>query len=256
MTRNELKEIIKECIEERNSIDESYIIPEKDFKLNISDWDYGTPLWITGSSGDGKSTLARKLKEENESTIITSTDALLCRLAYSKEKWNRKFGNNSKEFKDNTNIKTNEINPIMDYIKLHKDMPYGFKGENSNNWGDKSKYEPYFKDMFKWLIKETKHNPKYNKFKIIIEGCDICDFTDPEYIATQPLIIVGGSRLRSSIRRIKRDIKEDKSLVDAIFREIRRYNSYVKELDDSKDNYKNKIKEIIKECIEELEISF
>ena len=90
MTRNELKEIIKECIEERNSIDESYIIPEKDFKLNISDWDYGTPLWITGSSGDGKSTLARKLKEENESTIITSTDALLCRLAYSKEKWNRK----------------------------------------------------------------------------------------------------------------------------------------------------------------------
>ena len=71
-----------------------------------------------------------------------------------------------------------------------------------------------------------------------------------------PLIIVGGSRLRSSIRRIKRDIKEDKSLVDAIFREIRRYNSYVKELDDSKDNYKNKIKEIIKECIEELEISF
>ena len=54
----------------------------------MENWAPGDPLWITGSSGDGKSTLAEKMATENHAIVINS-DIVLCRMLWTKEKYEK-----------------------------------------------------------------------------------------------------------------------------------------------------------------------
>ena len=215
-------------------ITERYIISEKNLELNLDKWGPGYPLFITGTSGDGKSTLAKKLGKQY-GTEVVSTDVLLTRVTYDEEKWNQKM--NSSSFRESV---FHNCQLGVDFINEHPDLPRGIR-KVGGTWSDSSMYEPYFQLFFNWIFEQARNNPKYNNKRIIVEGCDIC-LMDPNIAAQMPLIVIGCSRLQSSWRRIKRDVIVDNhSFIDSVFREIRRSRGYIKELNRSKDLFKKRI---------------
>ncbi len=213
---------------------ESYIFSRNDYEINLNKWKPGVPLWITGTSGDGKSTLALRMAQAHDALIVP-TDLVLCRLKWSKEKW-------EKRQKTSKMLNDPVYQLAVEFIKKQHSWPY----EIADSMTPMSDLDvaKYYKEFFEYVIEQNNINPKYNNKKIIIEGCDICFTTDPEYMSKQPLIIIGCSRLKASLQRIKRDHKDDNhSLIKSIFREIYRYNKYVNKLDKNKDTF---LKDILK----------
>lgn len=219
------------CIELLDFFNESYVIPEPIYKINMDKWGPGHPLWITGSSGDGKSTLAKEYCNKFSNTALVTLDWLLIRLRYPKEKYFRKVVNNPKtQEKDFI---------IVRFMNEHPEIPYEL-GLGQYNHYDEVNY--WYNTFFDWLLKEAKTT--YSKYNIIVEGCDIALYGNPKVFAREPLIIMGTSRMQGKIRRIKRDIEtstdHDMSLLEAIKREMKR--DYVKDINKSKDNFKKMIK--------------
>ena len=131
---------------------ENKIIPEKNVEINLDKWRPGTPLWITGTSGDGKSTLAREYAQKYNAEIVP-TDALLLRLSFDREKFERKIS--SGEIVD-----VNKSTMVMDYIYSHPNLPYSLRGNGS--WASPSDMKKYWLHFFDWIIYNAKNNPKYN----------------------------------------------------------------------------------------------
>lgn len=214
---------------------ESYIFSEDNLELNIDKWKPGTPLWITGTSGDGKSTLAREYAEKYNAIII-STDTLLCRIGFTKEKYERKFMNPDRKFGADDKLS-------LKYIAMHPELPYDL------HWTDPKKralHKPYFVDFFKWMLKEVRVDPLYKNRLVIVEGCNIT-YLGAEFMSTQPIIIMGCSRLQAFIRRIKRNIvehPEQKNVLAHIFHVIDMYKKFGKDLDDEKDAFRKGIEKI------------
>jgi len=223
---------------------ESLIIPEKDFIINFDKWDYGTPLWITGTSGDGKSTLAVNLADQYNAVNIT-TDLLLMRLMRSKEKFiekTQKYINNANISDTRLGIRGIGIKIAFDFINQHPEIPYEqihmINGIKNLLPGVAEKYFTMFCD---WIIEVSK--TKYRNLKLIVEGCDITEGLSPEYAATQPLIVLGNSRLKSFMRRVTREMKEsNEPFVKLLFKEIKKYNAMYRELDDNKDRFASGVK--------------
>jgi len=209
---------------------ESVIIPEKNFEINIDQWREGNPLWITGSSGDGKSTYASKLGLETNSRVV-HLDLFLMRICRTKEKYEKWLGKA-------VNKKGTEL--VLDYINQHPELPRELE------WASKE-CSDYWNDLFKWILYNARNNPRYRNNKYIIEGCDICYM--PSNIACElPLIIMGTSNLQGSFRRIKRDNEKGKhTFIENIFNEIKRSRGYIKDLNKNKDEFK---KALIKELDE------
>lgn len=223
---------------------ENVIIPQDDLKINIDKWGPGNPLWITGASGDGKSTLAEKLSKENNAIIITS-DVMLFRISKPKEK----FENMMKNRNDNKCASMHKMNfasPVLDYIDSHPELPYDARDPETRALKNEIT-EPLMVNFYMWLMKELTTNPKYKNNLYIIEGCDIC-LLDAEIMRDKPLIIVGGSRLRSLYRRAKRDSDADnKPFIKELFKKIKKYNRFNRRLDDNKDAFRKSIEtEVIK----------
>lgn len=231
----------------RGFVNENYIFSEKNFELNIDQWKPGNPLWITGSSGDGKSTYAQKLATEH-SAYLAPLDLFLLRICRSKENFYNKSNSTNKT------LIGNGSDMIMDYINQHPELP----------WYEENNFETYshpvlikaWTDFFEWALDNAKNNPKYRNRLIIFEGCNIC-FMPPELACRLPLIIMGTSNLQGSLRRIKRDTYDhpDYSLVKNIFREIKRSQGYIKGLNDSKNNFKKSLKKELRHMNESLETS-
>ncbi len=97
-------------------------------------------------------------------------------------------------------------------------------------------------DFYKWLLKELKTNSKYKKTLYIIEGSDICNM-DAETMVKEPLIIVGGSRLRSLWRRAKRDSEEKNCpIFKSVSKYVRKYGTHNRRIDDNKDAFRKAVK--------------
>ena len=201
---------------------ENWVIVRDNFENRIDEWDKGNPLWITGASGDGKSTLARKLSKENNAEIITS-DTLLFRMACKNEEEVEEALNN--DIANAYNVNAVKNSPALEYIRTH-DLPYDIKkGKKQITVKD---VQPYCNDFYMWLMDELANNPKYNDKLYIIEGSNICGL-DPEIMAQKPVIVVDGSILRSLLRRSKRDAAEkERPLILSIWKYLRKYNSHNK----------------------------
>lgn len=227
-------------------MDESWVIIEDDLKINFDDWKPGNPLWVAGSSGDGKSTLTAKLADEYNATIVT-TDALLMRMSMPHEEFLKKI-NTSDDF---TNVHKMSFvdNPVVDYIKAHPNLPSNAKDMNTRSLKSEIT-NPEMIKLYTWLLHELGNNPKYKNRLYVVEGCDVC-LMDPKVMSTKPLIILGGSRMRSFMRRVKRDMEEkgDVNPTRAIFKYLKKYNIQNRKLDDQKDNFRKGVISVIDKSV-------
>lgn len=213
---------------------------DNNFEINLDEWAPGNPLWITGSSGDGKSTFAIKKAKENNAFLVP-LDLFLVRIAKPKEKY-EKFLND----KSGT-VVSNGSEMIKEYIDAHPELPWA-NPSTKGNWDPQSKSPKLWNDLFDYLIKNAKDNSKYKNKLIIFEGCNIC-LMPVEKAKKLPIIIMGTSKLTASKRRIDRDKKEhsDYSMLKILFRELKRANGEsLKALNKAKDDFKKDLKKSIK----------
>ena len=223
-------------------VQESYVFDKANYEQNLDKWAPGTPLWIAGASGDGKSTLAKKYAKEHKATLAP-LDIFLCRIAGTKEKF-------EKFLKDDTGTVMNEGSKIiLDYIDKHPEITWAKSGDE---YFDRGQNPELWNQLFNWLLKVTKNDPKYNKNLYIFEGCSIC-MMDVDKAKKLPIIVTGTSRLTGSRRRMHRDTEEhsDYSILKVIWRELKRITSgNFKKLNDNKDKFIKNLSKTIQESDE------
>lgn len=226
--------------DEDDIYNESYIISKKNYEINMDKWKPGTPLWITGSSGDGKSTYANQLAKEKKAFLVP-LDLFLVRIAKPKEKYDKFLNDTS------GTVISNGSQMVLDYINKHPELPWA-DPNSKGNWGTSGQDPELWNGLFDWLIDASAKNPKYKTKLIIFEGCNIC-LMPVEKAVKFPFIIMGTSRLQSSIRRIKRDKKEhdDYSIFKLVYRELKRSTKGVlPSLNKMKDNFEKGLKKQMK----------
>lgn len=109
-------EPVQEAVED--FVTENWLLVQDDFKINMDQWSPGNPLWITGASGDGKSTLAKQLAEEYHAEIVTS-DIVLIYLEGNPSSFMKKL-NNAKAAHNMTIVNS----PALDYINMNPNLPW------------------------------------------------------------------------------------------------------------------------------------
>ena len=228
--------------DEDDIYNESYVFDKGNYEQNLDKWAPGTPLWIAGASGDGKSTLAKKYAKEHKATLAP-LDIFLCRIAGTKEKF-------EKFLKDDTGTVMNEGSKIiLDYIDKHPEITWAKSGDE---YFDRGQNPELWNQLFNWLLKVTKNDPKYNKNLYIFEGCSIC-MMDVDKAKKLPIIVTGTSRLTGSRRRMHRDTEEhsDYSILKVIWRELKRITSgNFKKLNDNKDKFIKNLSKTVQESDE------
>lgn len=228
--------------DEDDIYNESYIFDKDNYEQNLDKWAPGTPLWIAGASGDGKSTLAKKYAKEHKATLAP-LDIFLCRIAGTKEKF-------EKLLRDDTGTVMNEGSKIiLDYIDKHPEITWAKSGDE---YFDRGQNPELWNQLFNWLLKVTKNDPKYNKNLYIFEGCSIC-MMDIDKAKKLPIIVTGTSRLTGSRRRMHRDTEEhsDYSILKVIWRELKRITGgNFKKLNDNKDKFIKNLSKTIQESDE------
>ena len=224
------------------TVTESKIFNKPNFEINIDKWGYGNPLWITGGSGDGKSTLAENMAKQHNA-IHVNLDIFLIRCTGTPEKFQKMLHD---PMIGNSTI-------LLDYINQHPEIPW----RNVHTWEYDMTSE--CADLFKWILNAAK--TKYRNKLLIVEGCDICRM-NPKLACTLPLIVIGVSELTQSLHRIKRDTTElddngqhKHGIIDAIFRELRRRTRYGNLLNQYKYDFLKNVKSTLNESTElQLEI--
>lgn len=256
LINNEFAEIDMFNEGEIDMFNKSYIFSRDNLEINTDKWMPGTPLWITGTSGDGKSTLSYKLAKEHNA-IVVSIDYVLLRLTKSKDKFEllrRKMG----DIYDKNNI---GLQLSENFVNMHPEYPRDLgnliTGSEADNIASKC-----FNEYFRYIMTEAQENPLYNNKMMIVEGSNIC-YMDIDILVQQPLIILGCSRLRAFIQRYKRErsaindgfrTKDDLSAIGTILKLIRKYKDYGKDLDDKKDRLWRNIENMRSQIFESAEL--
>lgn len=215
----------------------NWLFPMKDITINIDKWSPGNPLWITGSIGDGKSTLASQLAKEYNAEIISS-DIVLCRMMWSIDRFN-KFMNGGSDITAEVHMISTNSSPAWNYVNQHPELPYGIK-----NTGTKSdELRMNMIKFYAWLMDEL-IKPEYDNNLYIIEGSDIL-FMNPFEMMDKPLIIKGGCRIRSLWRRSKRNTKKKGyGMIISIYKYIKKYPETAAIIDSTKENFIKVIKKL------------
>ena len=222
-----------------NGLNESIIIPQDNFILNYDKWDYGMPLWITGASGDGKSTLANKLAKYNNA-IVVSTDYVLMYIGFTPEEFENKIQKLSNEY--GLNLENNML--ATEYINTHPNLPRGLRDPKTKTY-NRNKTVPEMVTYFEWVYNKIRTDTKYHNQKYIIEGCEISHM-DPDFFVDKPIIIMGGSRIQSFYRRIKRDNPQNpKALLKSLIKHIRKYPIQNVILDSDKEKFRNNLSKTV-----------
>lgn len=222
-----------------NGLNESIIIPQDNFILNYDKWDYGMPLWITGASGDGKSTLANKLAKDNNA-IVVSTDYVLMYIGFTPEEFENKIQKLSNEY--GLNLENNML--ATEYINTHPNLPRGLRDPKTKTY-NRNKTVPEMVTYFEWVYNKIRTDTKYRNQKYIIEGCEISHM-DPDFFVDKPIIIMGGSRIQSFYRRIKRDNPQNpKALLKSLIKHVRKYPIQNTILDSDKEKFRNNLSKTV-----------
>lgn len=222
-----------------NGLNESIIIPQDNFILNYDKWDYGMPLWITGASGDGKSTLANKLAKDNNAVVV-STDYVLMYIGFTPEEFENKIQKLSNKY--GLNPENNML--ATEYINTHPNLPRGLRDPKTKTY-NRNKTVPEMVTYFEWVYNKIRTDTKYHNQKYIIEGCEISHM-DPDFFVDKPIIIMGGSRIQSFYRRIKRDNPQNpKALLKSLIKHIRKYPIQNAILDSDKEKFRNNLSKTV-----------
>lgn len=175
-------------------------ISEKDVEYRVDDFkNRKVPiLWITGQSGGGKTTTARKLADEMNCDLleIDSVEHFLHLLA---EK------NNNNEIKKIINQDKN-FKYIYDFAKNNKKLIEDCT--INRNWNE-AEWGKHFKKLFEWIYSVVKLIvPKYSTSnQLIVEGVQIpyIYFKDKSLFKNNAIMVKGTSTMISLFRRLKRD---------------------------------------------------
>ena len=218
---------------------ESAIFDHDNLEINMDKWKPGNPLWITGSSGDGKSTYSNKLAKEHNAYLV-HLDLFLVRIARTREKY-------EKVLKDTSGtVIGNGSEMVLDYINQHPEIPWS--DTMPGGWSPAGRDPKLWNDLFDWILKNAKTDPKYKDKLIIVEGCSIT-LMPVEQAIKLPVIIMGTSRLTGAIRRLKRDRNEhaDYSIFKLLFREYKRETGKsLQALNKDKDSFEKNLKRSLK----------
>jgi len=193
-------------------INENIIIDSPNYMANIDKWENGKSniLLITGLSGSGKSTAAWALAEEYKATAI-HLDMFQCYYRFKEEG----ISNKSMEY-------------VEKYLKLHPEA-------NNIDFSD-IRYKEFgaiFNKFFSWLLSELK---KDKKNKYVVEGAHIMLFTSYKSLDKLPIICLGTSLTKSTIRRWVRDKYSAWEILKYGPDEIVLFNDWEKEYNTFKDS--------------------
>lgn len=179
-------------------IHESVIFSKEDTEIDLDKWKPGKKniLFVTGLSGGGKSTVAKKISAENQAMYI-ELDKL--EAAY--------------EFIDKDSYNRADEDLINEYHKK-----YGIKKDPRKMSDDE--YNDYKNKCFRFMYNEMK---KDKETLYVVEGIQVIGFAKEEFsneIFNSPMIIKNTSMLVSMIRRLKRDgefkIGDKKDVLNAL----------------------------------------
>ena len=175
-SRSIIKNISTMFSESTNNVfNENYLFTKENIELNKEEWHSKKSnfLFITGLSGSGKSTLAREIADENKAEYV-EMDMII-------------------ESMLNPTYATNMVGCIKEYWESAD------KHETAIGWADPSCHIEV-NNFINWMEKNKRSNGKL----YVIEGCCLFLALPTEYIASQPLIVMGTSSLVSMLRRGKR----------------------------------------------------
>lgn len=211
----------------------NWIISRKDVVINIDKWSPGNPLWVTGSSGDGKSTLAREMAIKHDAEVIAS-DIVLFRMGWSHNKFENFKNGGLAEFANAHGIST-ATSAAWDYINQHPELPYELMDSKTKIFNN-DKLLSEMNKFYTWLMEEML-KPMYADKLYIIEGSNICGM-DPCVMKEKPLIVKGGCRIKSLWRRSKRDSMEKGcSIFKSVCKYIKKYPMQSSRLDSVKESF-------------------
>lgn len=195
--------------------------------FNFDHWGYGHPLWITGVSGEGKSTLTDKLKErfhQDKNVQIATLDILMDRLACEAEDFNR----------ERSLGKYNNSPIMLEFIDTFKnELPWCLKPIKNDMLRYQGEKEWYLK-LFKWLVEKSKD------CIIICEGIDIMLYMPTKWVSREPLIIMQPSLPKGTFFRIKRRLENNIGIFKAIQFEFEK--KYLKEEYKLKRTFTRKVR--------------
>jgi hypothetical protein len=218
-----------QSIQEDTSINESYVFSQDNLEIDLDQWSatHGKNLlFITGQAGSGKSTLARSMAKQHHAVwfgldFFEQTDPTLKNIS----EWNKKYDDGDIEF---------QCVPFMlEYYKVRPEL--------LTNWNtivkDEVKFHHEFLLFLRWLINRLY---KINQL-FIIEGVQLAFYVDYAEYEKYPLIIMGSSMLKSTVRRIKRAEEKHgiKSAIRNLMLSFKRNKMFIddeKVLDDLRDS--------------------
>lgn len=157
---------------------ETLIFSGDDIILNLDDWkkeNGKNVLYVVGTSGSGKSTIAREYAKKNKATIF-ELDTLIHRIMKYKPMDPRETLPFEKELR-----------------KFHTGEWKGITDESFPN---------SFKKLFEHVITLLNSD---SKTRYVVEGTWLLYYYDPSYLEDKPLIIKNTSKLRSFYQGVKRD---------------------------------------------------
>ncbi|MBQ8130918.1 MAG: GNAT family N-acetyltransferase [Bacilli bacterium] len=203
-------------------------ISEKDVEYRVDDFkNRKVPiLWITGQSGGGKTTTARKLADEMNCDLleIDSVEHFLHLLA---EK------NNNNEIKKIINQDKN-FKYIYDFAKNNKKLIEDCT--INRNWNE-AEWGKHFKKLFEWIYSVVKLIvPKYSTSnQLIVEGVQIpyIYFKDKSLFKNNAIMVKGTSTMISLFRRLKRD--KPNANFDTMYSIFKMYKDWHKDIGEFRD---------------------
>jgi cytidylate kinase len=179
---------VRDYVDNYTESSQPLLISEKDVEYRVDDFkNHKVPvLWITGLSGGGKSTIAKKISEEMKCERFCIDDV---------EGFINLFIKNDNKTMEGWIYTNPNFKVIQDYLKKNPDTGYQ---EDDNKW---NKFESNVIELI------AKKHSNFNQ--IIIEGVQIPTiFRYKKSIFNNSAIIIKGTSVTTSIiRRIKRDQK-------------------------------------------------
>lgn len=190
------------------------------FSVNLENWSADNPLYIAGTEGCGKSTLANLLSIKTGAHVI-DCDILAKRMVYTEEQFN--------EIMDS--IEADEL--LNNWLEEHQHVPYDIE--------DHSTVRRHMEGFYQHVDCITSvGNDLY-----ILEG-SILLYRSPYLMSSKPLIVPVASRVTNLWRRAKhRHQSKGSSFFSELWDQVKDYQEANKEVDDQHNQFLREVMDII-----------